>query len=79
MVKYQKVKIVMKKLYIQPSIEFDTIETTDILESSWNTNSDNSITGGNEGGAPSGELGGEGSGGFGEAKQGSFVWEDEEF
>lgn len=65
----------MKKVYIQPSIEFEFIETSDILVSSWNTKG-NYFTGDNKPDID-GELGGETEENFGEAKQSTFIWDDE--
>ncbi len=66
----------MKKLYIQPSIEFEAIETADILKSSWEVNSGD-FTGDNDSDSPSGSLEGGGSDEFGDAKQSTFIWDDE--
>ncbi|MBQ0074019.1 MAG: hypothetical protein KBT34_07470 [Prevotella sp.] len=64
----------MKKIYIQPSIEFEAIETSDILESSWRSEGEG-FDGETEPDFPGTELGGGSSEEF--AKGGSFDFEEE--
>lgn len=74
MLNIKKQKIVMKKLYVKPSIVFEAIETSDILETSW-TKKGEDFTGKTEDDFPKTELGGGGSSEF--AKSDFVFWEDE--
>lgn len=65
----------MKKLYVKPSIEFEVIEASDILKSSWKEET-NDFTDKKDGDGPNTFLEGGSSGEF--AKSDFVFWEDEE-
>lgn len=65
----------MKKVYIQPTIEFELIETSDILESSWKSDTDRFD--GEDKDAIDGKVDSGDGTDVGDAKQSTFIWDDE--